>query len=158
MLGRPLEPRSLVWNSGRGKAEVPATLPTLPTNAHAQEAAAAGEPFVLSGFCCFFLPEAIKQRFLDSFLPEDLLPPPEGTLCLPASSPTAPGPCAEWRAVCPSDVPTGLGPWLGHSVWPLPSRQAGPHPNPSSPCQPQLLTGPLAPRRPSPCCPHPVGG
>lgn len=89
--------------------------------------------------------------------PRDLLPPLERTLCLPSSSPPHVlngGLSTLTEQTCPQ----GSGPWLRHSVWPLPGRQAGPHPSPSLPCQPQLLTGPLAPKRPSPRCPHTAGG
>lgn len=80
--------------------------------------------------------------------------------CLPASSTTPARPhvlSGGLSALAGQTCPQGSGPWLGRGVWPLPGRQAGPHPSPSSPCQPQLLTRPQAPRRPSPYCPQPVG-
>lgn len=40
----------------------------------------------------------------------------------------------------------------------MPGRQAGPRSRPSLPCQPQLLTVPLAPGRRTQCRPHPAGG
>lgn len=84
-----------------------------------------------------FLPKAIKQHFLDSSLPGVLLPLLERTLCLPAPPHLLPAPVLNGGlSAFRQTYPQGSGPWLGHSVWPLPSRQAGPHPSPSSPANP----------------------
>ena len=83
----------------------------------------------------FFLPEAMKRRVLDYSLPSlpwgrwPHFPPP----------PPPPLPCAPGRsgvlngglsALAGWTCPRGSGPWRGHSVWPLPSRQAGLTPAP----------------------------
>lgn len=165
MLLRPLEPLSLVWKSSKRQGvweprPLSLSLFTTPGGAEAKRSTHFVEERLCAclAFAMFsFPPEAIKQQFLDSSLLRDLLPPLERTLLFPASSPPHVlngGLSTLIEQTCPQ----GSGPWRGHSVWPLPSRQAGPHPSPSLPCQPQLLTSPLAPRRPSPRCPHTAGG
>lgn len=106
----------------------------------------------LSGSCCiFFLPEAIKRHFLDSSLPSLPWAGWGRTPRLPSPPlPVCPGILGCWRAVRPGrvDVPAGLRAMAGRRT----SSQ------PLFPRQPQLLTEPLSPGRPSPHCRHPAGG
>lgn len=105
------------------------------------------------------LPEAIKQHFLDSSLPGALPPPLERTLCLPAPPHPLPAPVLNG----------GLSALQGRRAHRAPGHGSGavcglclagrldlsPAPRPlPTPAADRAL----GPRRPSPCCPHSIGG